>query len=311
MASGDAVAASGLKNGDGQSEAVLLNGTAFSKQIKATLKEKISALVDDKGVVPGLAIVQVGDREDSTVYIGMKLKSAAEVGIKAQHVKLPSSTTEKQLLDKLDNLNEDRTVHGIILQLPLDTVNIIDSAKATNRIVPEKDVDGLSEQSAGRLSRGDVKDCFMPCTPRGIIELIKSYDIEIAGKNAVVIGRSRIVGMPMSELLIWNNATVTVCHSKTRNIKEIVSQADILVVAIGSLEYVKGSWIKPGCVVIDCGINAIPDDTKKSGRRLVGDVEFEVAKSRASYITPVPGGVGPMTVATLMLNTYDAAVKMN
>lgn len=169
----------------------------------------------------------------------------------------------------------------------------------------------LHNENAGMLARGDVSNCFIPCTPKGVLELIKRSGLDIKGKNAVVMGRSRIVGMPMSELLLWHNATVTTCHRFTANIEQVVAQADILVVAIGQTEYVKGHWIKPGAVVIDCGINTVADLSKKSGQRLMGDVEYEAAKQRASYITPVPGGVGPMTVAMLMQNTFEAAQRFS
>jgi len=209
----------------------------------------------------------------------------------------------------VDELNKDKSVHGIIVQLPFDSVNPIDANKITNLVAPHKDVDGLSDENAGKLLHGQVDgvNCFVPCTPNGCLELIKKAGVQIAGANAVVIGRSKIVGSPMAQLLIWNNATVTVCHSKTKNIPEIVRGADILVVAIGQPLMVKKDWIKPGAVVIDCGISSIPDSTKKSGSRLVGDVDYDSCKEVAGAITPVPGGVGPMTVAMLISNTVDAA----
>lgn len=273
--------------------------------VENALREEVSAL---QGLRPKLAIVQVGGREDSNVYIRMKLKCAERIGIEAEHVRLPQSTTETELLITLSKLNNDHRVHGIIVQMPLDSENAIDSHLITDSVSPDKDVDGLNTINEGRVAVGD-KSGFLPCTPNGCIELIKQTGVQIAGKDAVVLGRSKIVGTPVSELLKWEHATVTVCHSKTANLSEKTRQADILVVAIGRPEMVKASWIKPGAVVIDCGINAIPDSTKKSGQRLVGDVAYEEAQGIASYITPVPGGVGPMTVAMLMRNTVIAAKR--
>ncbi|XP_073994934.1 pug C-1-tetrahydrofolate synthase, cytoplasmic isoform X2 [Rhodnius prolixus] len=257
---------------------------------------------------PGLAIVQVGGREDSNVYIRMKLKAATEIGIVAKHHKLPASITQIELLSELKALNDDPTIHGIIVQMPLDSPNPIDSHIITDAVSPEKDVDGLNTINEGRVAIGDMSG-FIPCTPNGVIELIKRSNIPMAGSNSVVLGRSKIVGTPVSELLKWHNATVTICHSRTKDIAHEVSAADILVVGIGKPEFVKGSWIKKGAVVIDCGINAITDPSKKSGKRLVGDVEYDTAKLAASYITPVPGGVGPMTVAMLMNNTVISAQR--
>uniref|UniRef100_A0A8C5XDY5 C-1-tetrahydrofolate synthase, cytoplasmic n=1 Tax=Microcebus murinus TaxID=30608 RepID=A0A8C5XDY5_MICMU len=245
--------------------------------------------------------------DDSNLYINVKLKAAEEVGIKATHVKLPRTATESEVLKYIRSLNEDSTIHGFILQLPLDSENAINTEAVINAIAPEKDVDGLTSISAGKLSRGDLNDCFIPCTPKGCLELIKETGVQIAGKHAVVVGRSKIVGAPMHDLLLWNNATVTTCHSKTANLGEEVNKGDILVVATGQPEMVKGEWIKPGAIVIDCGINYIPDNTKSNGRRIVGDVAYNEAKERAGFITPVPGGVGPMTVAMLMQSTVESA----
>ncbi|KAK1339287.1 hypothetical protein QTO34_019968 [Cnephaeus nilssonii] len=257
----------------------------------------------------GLAILQVGNRDDSNLYINVKLKAAEEIGIKATHIKLPRSATEAEVLKYITSLNEDHTIHGFIVQLPLDSENPINTEAVVNAIIPEKDVDGLTNISAGKLARGDLNDCFIPCTPKGCLELIKGTGMPIAGRHAVVIGRSKIVGAPMHDLLLWNHATVTTCHSKTANLDKEVNKGDILVVAVGQPEMVKGEWIKPGAIVIDCGINYIPDDTKQSGRKLVGDVAFSEAKERAGFITPVPGGVGPMTVAMLMQSTVESAKR--
>jgi len=260
-------------------------------------------------IKPSLAIVQVGDREDSNVYIRMKLKAAAEIGIEARHVKLPSNVSQSSLLQQVDKLNKDPDVHGIIVQLPLDGDNNLDCESAVNLILPSKDVDGLTNINAGKLSRGMINDVdtFIPCTPKGCMELIEQTGVDLAGKSAVVIGRSKIVGSPMAELLKWNNCTVTCCHSKSKDVQLICKEADIVVVAARQPQMVKSSWIKPGAIVVDCGINHIADASKKSGRRLVGDVDYDDVKSVASWITPVPGGVGPMTVAMLMANTVESA----
>ncbi|KAF2899774.1 hypothetical protein ILUMI_06411 [Ignelater luminosus] len=289
--------------------AEILSGTKIAKEMQVQLTQDVANMKQLlPGFRPGLAIVQVGNREDSNVYIRMKMKAAAEIGIEAEHIRLPNSTTEAELLLKLNKLNSDPNVHGIIVQMPLDTDTKIDSHLITDTVSPEKDVDGLNTINEGRVAVGDLSS-FLPCTPNGVIELAKRSGVPIAGAEAVVLGRSKIVGTPAAELLKWNHATVTVCHSKTKDLKAQCQRADILVVGIGRAELVRGDWIKPGAVVIDCGINAIPDPTKKSGQRLVGDVAYHEASQVASYITPVPGGVGPMTVAMLMRNTVLSAQK--
>uniref|UniRef100_A0A674DRK4 C-1-tetrahydrofolate synthase, cytoplasmic n=1 Tax=Salmo trutta TaxID=8032 RepID=A0A674DRK4_SALTR len=238
----------------------------------------------------------------------MKLKAAAEIGINANHVRLPKTATEDEVLRRIVEVNENPEVHGLIVQLPLDSINPMDTEKVTNAVAPEKDVDGLTSINAGKLSRGDLQDCFIPCTPKGCMKLI-SQTGEVAGKNAVVIGRSKIVGAPMHDLLLWSHATVTTCHSKTTDLAAQVGRADILVVGAGKAEMVKGEWLKEGAVVIDCGINHIPDNSKDNGMRVVGDVHYPSAKEKAGFITPVPGGVGPMTVAMLMENTVQSAKR--
>uniref|UniRef100_A0A8C8D7C8 C-1-tetrahydrofolate synthase, cytoplasmic n=1 Tax=Oncorhynchus tshawytscha TaxID=74940 RepID=A0A8C8D7C8_ONCTS len=255
-----------------------------------------------------VCVFQVGDRDDSNLYISMKLKAAAEIGINASHVRLPKTATEDEVLRRIVEVNENLEVHGLIVQLPLDSINPMDTEKVTNAVAPEKDVDGLTSINAGKLSRGDLGDCFIPCTPKGCMKLI-SQTGEVAGKNAVVIGRSKIVGAPMHDLLLWSHATVTTCHSKTTDLAAQVGRADILVVGAGMAEMVKGEWLKEGAVVIDCGINHIPDDSKANGMRVVGDVHYPSAKEKAGFITPVPGGVGPMTVAMLMENTVQSAKR--
>jgi len=295
---------------DTSNEAKILDGKAISSELKKHIKDKVAEQKEtNPSFKPGLAIVQVGNRDDSNVYVGMKIKTGTELGFDARHIKLPNDIKEEELLKTIQQLNNDANIHGIIVQLPLDCVEKIDSAKCTNSVSPEKDVDGLNEISAGRLSRGELANCFHCCTPKGCMALIKESGMDIEGKHAVIIGRSKIVGSPMANLLTWANATVTICHSRTKNLEEMVKLGDIVVAACGQKELIKGSWIKPGAVVIDCGINVVPDSSRKSGRRLIGDVEFSEAKKMASWITPVPGGVGPMTVAMLMQNTLDSALK--
>nr|CAH0101096.1 unnamed protein product [Daphnia galeata] len=290
----------------------LLSGLDIAKTIQTSLRDQVKKLkLQHSYLTPQLAIVQVGSREDSNVYIRMKLKAAENIGIIATHLCLPSNTNQTELLRALSHLNLNPSVHGIIVQMPLDSVNMIDSTLITDAVIPSKDVDGLNTINQGKLAVGDLVSGFLPCTPNGCVELIKRTGTRIEGSRAVIIGRSKIVGTPTAELLKWHNATVTICHSKTKNLPEVVAGADILVVGVGQPNMVKGDWIKQGAVVIDCGINHFPDTKRLSGYRLVGDVDFEQARKRVSWITPVPGGVGPMTVAMLMKNTVLAALKCN
>ncbi|KAF2366646.1 Formate-tetrahydrofolate ligase FTHFS [Trinorchestia longiramus] len=290
--------------------AKLISGKEVSQDVRNQLADRCKKLQEEfPGFQPGLAIVQVGAREDSNVYIRMKIKAAEEIGIKARHVCFPNTITQSQLVDEVKKLNADPSIHGMIVQVPLDSVNKIDSDLVLDTIAPSKDVDGLTTASAGMLSHGLLQAGFLPCTPNGCMELIRRSGAKIEGATAVVLGRSKIVGTPMAELLKWHNATVTTCHSRTANLSDVTHTADILVVGIGKPELVKASWVKPGATVIDCGINPIPDATKKSGQRLVGDVDFKEVSEVASSITPVPGGVGPMTVAMLMQNTVLAGER--
>ncbi|XP_039980514.1 C-1-tetrahydrofolate synthase, cytoplasmic isoform X2 [Xiphias gladius] len=278
--------------GSMRSMATVISGNKTSKLVRERLKNEVEKMRSQfSGFRPSLVVLQVGDRDDSNLYISTKLKAAAEV------------------LHSIMSVNENLSVHGLIVQLPLDSVNPINTELITNAVSPDKDVDGLSCINAGKLSRGDLGDCFIPCTPNGCMELIRQTGVSVAGKHAVVIGRSKIVGAPMHDLLLWNHATVTTCHSKTPDLPEQVSRADILVVGAGRAEMVSGQWVKDGAVVIDCGINHVPDETKASGKRVVGDVHYASAKQRAGFITPVPGGVGPMTVAMLMENTVQSAQR--
>ncbi|KAG7461227.1 hypothetical protein MATL_G00207890 [Megalops atlanticus] len=288
----------------------VISGNKTSLQVRERLKREVEQMsARFPGFRPGLVVLQVGDRDDSNLYISMKLKAAAEIGINANHIRLPKTATEEEVLESIADVNENPAVHGLIVQLPLDSINPMDTEKVTNAVAPGKDVDGLTSINAGKLSRGDLGDCFIPCTPNGCMELIAQTGVSVAGKRAVVIGRSKIVGAPMHDLLLWNHATVTTCHSKTADLAAEVGKAEILVVGAGKAEMVKGEWVKKGAVVIDCGINHIPDSSKPSGKRVVGDVHYPTAKERAGFITPVPGGVGPMTVAMLMENTVQSAKR--
>ncbi|XP_064784424.1 C-1-tetrahydrofolate synthase, cytoplasmic-like [Oncorhynchus masou masou] len=290
--------------------AQIISGKEVSAQVRERLKKDVAQMkMQDPNFRPGLVVLQVGDRDDSNLYISMKLKAAAEIGINATHLRLPKTATEDEVLHSIMEVNENSAIHGLIVQLPLDSIHKIDTEKVTNVVAPEKDVDGLTCINAGKLSRGDLGDCFIPCTPNGCMELIRQTGVSVAGKRAVVIGRSKIVGAPMHDLLLWNHATVTTCHSKTADLAAEVGRADILVVGIGKAEMVKGDWVKKGAVVIDCGINHIPDETRPSGKRVVGDVHYSSVKEQAGFITPVPGGVGPMTVAMLMQNTVLSAKR--
>ncbi|CAF1120693.1 unnamed protein product [Adineta ricciae] len=282
------------------------------KEIAKNIRDKCRLMVQEirnqqKDFKPGFAVVQVGNREDSNVYIRHKLKAAEEIGIDARLVRLDSSTTEPQLIQQIEQLNNDPAIHGIIVQLPFDSVQTIDANRIANTVSPDKDIDGLSDLNAGLLSHGNLDKCFVPCTPNGCIELIRATGTQIEGARAVVVGRSKIVGTPMFELLKHYNATVTICHSKTRNIQDIIKDADIVVACLGKPKFIPGSWIKANAVVIDCGITPVQGENGKT--KLYGDVDLDSCQGVASWITPVPGGVGPMTVALLMQNTITAAQR--
>ncbi|WPH01218.1 c-1-tetrahydrofolate synthase, mitochondrial [Acrodontium crateriforme] len=286
--------------------ATKIDGNAIAQKIRSGIADEIvQKQASNPRYKPSLVIIQVGDRGDSTTYVKMKLKAAQEAKISCRLDQYPESISETELLDHIETLNNDPTVHGLLVQLPLP--KHITEYEVTSAVAEEKDVDGFGTNNIGELAKKGGRPVFTPCTPKGVMVLLQESGVEIAGKNAVVIGRSDIVGAPLSYLLRNADATVTVCHSKTKNLEDIVKQADIVVAAIGKPAFVKGSWIKEGAVVIDVGTNSIPDETKKSGYRLVGDVEYETAVEKASQITPVPGGVGPMTVAMLLRNVTDAA----
>jgi 5,10-methylene-tetrahydrofolate dehydrogenase/methenyl tetrahydrofolate cyclohydrolase len=283
-----------------------IDGKVLSAEVRQECKEGAAALVAEKGIRPGLAVILVGSRKDSQSYVTNKKKGAAECEFHTVDVALPETVSQEDLLKELEKLNNDPLVHGILVQLPLP--KHIDEPTVLKAIKVEKDADGFSALNIGNLClKGGDPPLAIPCTPAGCIEMLQRSKVDIAGKNAVVIGRSNIVGMPVAALLQSRDATVTVCHSRTKNMEDIVRQADIVVAAIGKAFYVKGEWLKPGCVVIDVGINAIDDASKKLGYRLVGDVDFDKAKHVASKITPVPGGVGPMTIAMLLKNTLNLA----
>lgn len=284
--------------------AIIIDGKAIAAQVRGEVAEKVSAL-KAKGITPCLAVILVGENPASVSYVTGKQKALAEVGMADRSLHLPESTTEEELIKIIDDLNKDTAVHGILVQLPLP--EHINEEKILLAIDPEKDVDGFHPMNVGNLVIG--KKAFLPCTPHGIIVLLEKMGIETSGKHAVVIGRSNIVGKPVSLLLARKetNCTVTICHTGTKNMAEMTRQADILIAATGRPHTVTKDMVKPGAVVIDVGVNRIPDDTKKSGFRLTGDCDYADLLETASFITPVPGGVGPMTIAMLMFNTLESA----
>ncbi|MCJ1325561.1 tetrahydrofolate synthase [Thelotrema lepadinum] len=285
-----------------------IDGTAIAKSIREKIHDDIQKIqATNPRYKPSLVIIQVGERPDSSTYVRMKLKAAEEANISCVITQLPESTTEAELLQRITALNHDTSIHGILVQLPLP--KHISEYSVTSAVAEEKDVDGFGASNIGELAKRGGKPLFIPCTPQGVMRVLKESGVDIKGKNAVVLGRSDIVGSPVSYLLKNADATVTVCHSATKNMEEIVKNSDIVVAAIGKPNFVKGSWLKPGAVVVDVGINFIPDDSKKSGQKMVGDVDYESAASVASKITPVPGGIGPMTVAMLLQNVVDAATN--
>jgi len=287
--------------------AKLIDGNAVGKEMRAELALEIAAL-QRRGLTPGLAVVLVGDNAASQVYVRMKGKACDEAGLYHETIKLPRETSEAELLALVERLNADPKIHGILVQLPLPPQ--IDSRRVLHRVDPRKDVDGFHPENVGKVSVGDPTG-FRPATPYGVQQLLVRSQVDTTGCHAVIVGRSNIVGRPMAALLLQDgpggNATVTVCHSRTRNIGDVTRQADILIVAIGKPEFVTGDMIKPGAVVIDVGVNRVDDPSRRQGYRLVGDVLFAQAKHVASAITPVPGGVGPMTITMLLHNTVQAA----
>lgn len=276
--------------------AQLIDGKKVSSDIKEDLKKDIAEL-KAKGIEPCLAVVLVGENPASKKYVASKEKTCDELGIKSIAHRIPETATQSELMGIINALNNDPKVHGILVQLPLPKG--LDEKQVMNAISREKDVDGFGPESLGRLLLDEAG--FLPCTPHGAIKMLEAYGIDPSGKHAVVLGRSVIVGKPLAMLLLRKNATVTICHSRTANLKEECLRADILCVAIGKAKFVKGDWIKEGAAIIDIGINVTPEG------KIVGDVDFDAARERAGFITPVPGGAGPMTIAMLMFNTVQAA----
>ncbi|MCB9144158.1 MAG: bifunctional 5,10-methylenetetrahydrofolate dehydrogenase/5,10-methenyltetrahydrofolate cyclohydrolase [Anaerolineales bacterium] len=296
--------------------AQLIDGTAIAQKVRDEVKEKVAKRLAEGKSQPGLATVLVGERIDSATYVSMKQKACAELGMTSFHHPVPADISQEDLEKLIKQLNADPKVHGILVQLPLP--DHLDEERILSLISIEKDVDGFSPINLGRLAQKGREPLFVPCTPYGCIYLLKEAGVKIAGANAVVLGRSNIVGMPAALLLIKENATVTVVHSRTKDIPAVLREADIVIAAIGRAEMVRGDWLKPGAAVIDVGINGIPmlnedgspvisQKTGKPRQKLVGDVNFAEAKEVAGFITPVPGGVGPMTIAMLMANTLRAA----
>lgn len=287
--------------------AEIIDGFSIAQQVRQKAAEDAAELAN-KGIVPCLAVVLVGENPASISYVTAKEKALEEAGMKGRDIRLPEETSEFDLLTLIQDLNEDAGVHGILVQLPLPSH--IDEDKVIMAIRPEKDVDGFHPVNVGNMMIG--RRSYLPCTPHGVLVLLKTMGIPTAGKHAVIVGRSNIVGKPLSVLLTRReyNATVTLCHTGTRDLSSFTRQADILIAAAGSPGIIKAHMVKEGAVVIDVGVNRIPDSTKKSGFRLCGDVDFETVKEVASYITPVPRGVGPMTIAMLMMNTVEAAKRI-
>jgi len=287
--------------------AKLIDGKAIAAAVRSDVAAEVAEL-EEQGVRPGLGVVLVGEDPASQVYVRMKEKACAEAGILSRDVRPAADIGQEELLSIVDELNADPDIHGILVQLPLP--DHLDERTVTERIRPEKDVDGFHPTNVGRVSGGDLT-AFRPATPAGVQELLRRIDVDPSGKHVVIVGRSNIVGMPMASILLQKqpgaNATVTVAHSRTRDLGEVTRGAEILIVAVGVPEMVKGDMVPEGAIVIDVGVNRVADDTRERGYRLVGDVEFEGAAERAEWITPVPGGVGPMTIAMLLQNTVQAA----
>ena len=293
-----------------ESAATPIDGVAIGRRVRDEVAREVARL-KEKGVVPGLSVVLVGDDPASAVYVRSKGKACEEAGMRGETIRMSADTSEAALLEQVDALNEDSRVHGILVQMPLP--RHLSADKVIRRIRPEKDVDGFHPVNVGKLLIGE-RDGFVPCTPAGAVELLVQSGVDTRGKDAVVVGRSNIVGKPMAALLMQDapggNATVTVCHSRTADLASHTRRADIVIAAIGRPEMITGDMLKRGAVVIDVGINRVNDATVAKGYRLVGDVHFASARKVASFITPVPGGVGPMTIAMLMKNTVRAATQI-
>ena len=285
--------------------ATLIDGKRLAAETRAQIAAGVAKLKSERGVTPGLAVILVGDNPASVSYVTAKEKACAEAGMLSREIRLPATVSEADLLAEISSLNADPAIHGILVQLPLPKG--FDEKKVIDAIAPEKDVDGFTPVNVGKMLIGE--DCFLPCTPHGIIKLIEVTGMDLAGKHAVVIGRSNIVGKPVAVLLSRKdvNATVTLCHTGTRDLGAFTRTADVVVVAAGRPNTLTGDMLKPGAVVIDVGVNRVPDAAKPKGYRLCGDADFESCAAVASAITPVPGGVGPMTITMLLWNTLESA----
>jgi methylenetetrahydrofolate dehydrogenase (NADP+)/methenyltetrahydrofolate cyclohydrolase len=279
---------------------IIIDGNKIAQEIRDSIRIEAATLKENKGIIPGLAVIMVGEDPASKVYVARKAKACMEAGFLSRQHKLPADTTEASLLQLINELNADSLIHGILVQLPLP--KHISTDRVIAAIDPRKDVDGFHPYNIGSLLTGSP--LFVPCTPRGIMEIISRTGISLPGKEAVVVGRSNIVGKPMALLLLAQHATVTICHSKTKDLAAVTSRADILIAAVGKPQMINADMVKKGAVVIDVGVNRLDND------KLVGDVAFAEVAKKASYITPVPGGVGPMTIAMLMKNTLDAATQL-
>jgi 5,10-methylene-tetrahydrofolate dehydrogenase/methenyl tetrahydrofolate cyclohydrolase len=284
-----------------------IDGKAIAKDIQRELTEEVAGLIEEHELVPGLATVLVGENPASQTYVRMKQKRCKEVGIHSEGYTLAEDADQEEVEELVRRLNADPTIHGILVQLPLP--DHLDEEAVLSAISLEKDVDGFHPINIGRLAMKGREPLFAPCTPAGIIELIDRIGVEIEGKEAVILGRSNIVGLPVSMLLLHRNATITICHSRTRDLPEVTRRADILVAAVGRPEMVKADWVKPGAVVIDVGTNRVDDASRKRGYRLTGDVDYDEVKEVAGWISPSPGGVGPMTIAMLLSNTVKSAKR--
>jgi len=287
------------------SEATRIDGKTFAASLRANIGRKVTALKESHGLTPGLSVVLVGEDPASEVYVRNKGKATLEAGMKSDTFNMPADSSHDAVMAKVEELNQDSSVHGILVQLPLP--DQVDTDAIINAISPDKDVDGFHTLNVGRLNSG--QDAMVPCTPVGCMIMLKEVIGDLSGKQAIVVGRSNIVGKPMAALLLKENCTVTIAHSRTKDLAAECRRADIVIAAVGRARIVKGDWIKPGAVVIDVGINRIKDASTKSGTRLVGDVDYDEAAAVASAITPVPGGVGPMTIACLLKNTVTAACR--
>lgn len=291
------------------SDEKLIDGVRLAERVKLEVAVRVGEL-KARGVTPGLSVVLVGDDPASAVYVGSKERTCLELGMRGETIRRPATISQDELLEIVDRLNADERVHGILVQMPLP--KHMDADAVVRRIRPDKDVDGFHPINVGKLLIGE-KDGFAPCTPAGVLYMLQACDVPTAGAHCVIVGRSNIVGKPMAALMVQPgiDSTVTVCHSRTRNLGEETRRADILIAAVGRPEIITAEMVKPGAVVIDVGMNRIPDATKKSGTRLVGDVAFSAVREVASRITPVPGGVGKMTIAMLMANTVRAAAQLS